>query len=377
MRMIKALIGNLFESSTQTLVNTVNCVGVMGKGVALEFKKRFPEMFADYVARCERKQVRLGEPYLYEDQASGVRVVNFPTKDHWRSPSRLSDIERGLDYFVAHYKQWGIESVAMPPLGCGNGGLDWAEVGPLIYRKLHALPIKVNVYAPYGTPKHELTEEFLSAPAQMSLSGEGRKAEKLNPNWIVLVEVLRELQAQPYANPVGRTIFQKICYIVTEMGVPTGFQFGRSSYGPFSDEVKLALHDFANRNWLHEERLGRMIALRVSEQYEKDRGKFSEQIEHYQKKIAKAADLFSRIKNTEQAEEVLTVLFASRQLKQTLASEQVAEQHLYDYILDWKKSWNTEAKKLAVASAIRNLVLLGWMRAQISESMIEAPEFAA
>ena len=372
MRMIKALIGNLFESSTQTLVNTVNCVGVMGKGVALEFKKRFPEMFADYVARCERKQIRLGEPYLYEDRASGVRVVNFPTKDHWRSPSRLSDIERGLDYFVAHYKQWGIESVAMPPLGCGNGGLDWAEVGPLIYRKLHALPIKVNVYAPYGTPKHELTEEFLSAPAQMSLSGKGRKAEKPNPNWIVLMEVLRELQRQPYANPVGRTIFQKICYVVTEMGVPTGFEFGRASYGPFSGDVKLALHDFANRNWLSEQQLGRMIALRVGEKYEKDRSKFTEQIERYQRKIMKAVDLFTRIKNTEQAEEVLTVLFASRQVKQARPNEEVAEQELYDYILEWKKSWQSDEKKHAVASAIRNLVLLGWMRIRISESMIEA-----
>jgi O-acetyl-ADP-ribose deacetylase (regulator of RNase III)/uncharacterized protein YwgA len=369
--MVKALIGNLFESDAQTLVNTVNCVGVMGKGVALEFKKRFPAMFADYVDRCERKRVRLGEPYLYEDQLSGMRVVNFPTKDHWRSPSRLSEIERGLDYFVKHYAQWGIKSVAMPPLGCGNGGLEWSEVGPLIYRKVRALPIEVEVYAPYGTPKHELTKEFLSAPVQMSLSDKGRKAEKLNPNWIVLMEVLRELQAQPYANAVGRTIFQKICYVVTEMGVETGFEFGRGSYGPFSEDVKLALHDFANRNWLREQPLGRMIALRVSEQYEKDRSKYSEQIQLYHKKIEKAVDLFSRIKSTEQAEEVMTVLYASRQLKQR-SRESIAEQQLYDYVLDWKKSWTSDAKKHALASAIRNLVLLGWMRAEISDSLSEA-----
>ena len=129
------------------------------------------------------------------------------------------------------------------------------------------------------------------------------------------MEMLRELEAQPYANPVGRTIFQKISYVVTEMGVPTGFQFGKGSYGPFSGEVKLALHDFANRNWLHEQQLGRMIALRVAPQYLKERGQYKDQINLYQKKIGKAVDLFSRIKGTEQAEEVMTVFFAARQLK--------------------------------------------------------------
>src|SRR5574340_779424 len=109
MGMFRALIGDLFASQAQTLVNTVNCVGVMGKGVALEFKKRWPAMFEDYQRRCALKQVRLGEPYLYRDQ-SGATIVNFPTKDHWRSPSRVADIESGLDYLVAHAEAWGIHS---------------------------------------------------------------------------------------------------------------------------------------------------------------------------------------------------------------------------------------------------------------------------
>lgn len=369
MTMFKALIGDMFESQAQTLVNTVNCVAVMGKGVAEQFKKRYPGMFEDYQRRCERGEVRLGEPYLYRDVA-GTQIVNFPTKGHWRASSRLVDIELGLDYFVAHAAEWGITSIAMPPLGCGNGGLQWDEVGPLIHSKLRRLPLDVELYAPYGTSKTQLTEAFLTAPSQMSLEGKGRQYAKMNPDWVVLMEVLRELQAQPYANPVGRTIFQKICYIVTEMGVPTGFSFGKGSYGPFSDDVKLALHDFANRNWLHEEPLGRMVTLRVDPQFAKDRAKFADQIQRHQKKIAKTVDLFSRIKNTEQAEEVMTVLYASRQLKQSSTSE-VAEQQIYDYILDWKKSWGSEEKKDAVASTIRNLVVLGWMRASISESMLE------
>lgn len=260
----------------------------------------------------------------------------------------------------------------MPPLGCGNGGLDWSEVGPLIYSKLHRLPIGVEVYAPYGTPKNELTLEFLGAPSQMSLEGKGRKADPLKPEWVVLMEVLRALEAQPYANPVGRTIFQKICYVVTEMGVPTGFQFDRGSYGPFAGDVKLALHDFANRNWLSEQQLGRMNAFRIAPQYEKDRNRYKELIERYGSKIGKAVDLFSRIKSTDQAEEVTTVLFASRKLKQARPSGEVTEQELFDYILDWKKSWRDEAKRQALASTIRNLVLLGWLRLGISELLTEA-----
>ena len=240
-----------------------------------------------------------------------------------------------------------------------------------MHRKLSHLDCEIEVYAPYGTPKHELTEDYLSSPSQMSLEGKGRRAEKLNPSWVLLIEVLRGLEEQPYANPVGRVIFQKICYVLTEMGVQTGFQFKKGSYGPFADEVKVALHEFANRNWLQEERLGKMIALRISPQYKLDRAKFSDLITQNEKKIAKTVDLFSRIKNTEQAEEVLTVLFASRELKKISSQGDLAEQQLYDYILGWKKAWKTEEKELALASAIRNLVLLGWMKLQLSDSLLE------
>jgi uncharacterized protein YwgA len=156
--------------------------------------------------------------------------------------------------------------------------------------------------------------DFLAAPAQLSLEGKGRRHEKMNPGWVTLIEVLKELEDQPYAPPVGRTIFQKICYVVTELGVPTGFEFGKGR-GPFSAHVKPALHDLANRNWLQEMPLGRMVALRVGEQFEKERSKHLADIEKHRKTIDKTVDLFSRIKDTEQAEEVLTVLYASRQVK--------------------------------------------------------------
>ena len=144
--MFKALIGDLFASQAETLVNTVNCVGIMGKGVALEFKKAYPAMYEDYLKRCERREVRLGEPYLYRD-SSGVMIVNFPTKNHWRAASRLADIEQGLDYLVAHAAEWGIRRAAFPPLGCGNGGLKWETVRPLVEKYLGAVSdLEVFVY---------------------------------------------------------------------------------------------------------------------------------------------------------------------------------------------------------------------------------------
>ena len=368
--MFRAHIGDLFESKAQTLVNTVNCVGIMGKGVAQQFKRRFPAMFEDYLRRVSRKEVRIGEPYPYRCSADLI-IVNFPTKNHWRSASRLTDIEVGLNYFVQHYKDWGVQSVAFPPLGCGNGGLHWEEVGPLMFRKLADLDMDVEVFAPYGTPRQQLSVDFLSKPYQLDLGGKGRSFEKFNPEWVVLMEVLRELEAQPYANPVGRTIFQKICYVITEMGVNTGFEFEKGSYGPFAVEVKDALHIFANRNWIQEERLGKMLALRISKQYEMERPKYSETIDRYERKIQKAVDLFSRIKNTDQAEEMLTILFASRQLKKANPKEEIAEQQLLEFILRWKKSWRTEAKHEALAGAIRHLVMLGWMRLKFSESLLD------
>ena len=136
--------GDIMNSTAQTIVNTVNCVGVMGKGVALAFKRQFPDMYQDYVGRCNRGEVKPGIPYLYIDK-SGTRIVNFPTKDHWRQKSSYVWIATGLAYLATHVKEWGITSLALPPLGCTNGGLDWLLVKPMIDQKLGGLGIPVTV----------------------------------------------------------------------------------------------------------------------------------------------------------------------------------------------------------------------------------------
>ena len=147
--MVEIVTGDLFTSDAQTLVNTVNCAGVMGKGLALAFKRRFPDMFGDYKDRCAHGQVRLGEPYLFR-RPTPPHILNFPTKDHWRSPSKLEDIVAGVRYLQRHYGEWGITSLAVPALGCGLGQLDWATVGPTLQRLFGELTIPVALYAPAG-----------------------------------------------------------------------------------------------------------------------------------------------------------------------------------------------------------------------------------
>ncbi len=143
--MILYIEGNLLQSPAQVLVNTVNTVGVMGKGIALEFKKLYPEMFKEYRKLCEFGKFKIGNLWLYK--SSYKWVLNFPTKQHWRSPSRVEFIETGLQKFVATYANMGINSIAFPALGCGNGQLDFdTQVKPLMERYLRNLPIDVFVY---------------------------------------------------------------------------------------------------------------------------------------------------------------------------------------------------------------------------------------
>lgn len=142
--MIIYVAGDLLKSNAQTLVNAVNTVGVMGKGVALTFKQAYPEMFTQYQALCAAKQFQVGSLWLYKSPDKWV--LNFPTKTHWRSPSKLEYIEAGLQKFREIYFQMSITSIAFPRLGCGAGGLDWeSQVRPLMERYLSALPIEITI----------------------------------------------------------------------------------------------------------------------------------------------------------------------------------------------------------------------------------------
>lgn len=141
--MIRIIDENVFDSKAECIINTVNCVGFMGKGLAFEFALRYPELEQKYIDQCKRHIVHTGILYFYE--VNGQKIINFPTKFHFKYPSKIEWIEQGLDYFVANYKRWNIKSVAFPLLGARNGGLNPREVIELMKRKLEKVDIEVFI----------------------------------------------------------------------------------------------------------------------------------------------------------------------------------------------------------------------------------------
>jgi O-acetyl-ADP-ribose deacetylase (regulator of RNase III) len=357
----RVLVSDLFNSDAQTFVNTVNCVGVMGKGVALEFKKRFPEMYDDYVARCARHQVHLGEPYLYR-QLFPPNILNFPTKDHWRSVSKLDDIVAGLEYLEAHYREWGITSLAVPPLGCGQGQLEWRVVGPTLYRYLNRLDIPVEMYAPLGTPPEELEASFLGQHVSIHENLDTEiEQPRINPAWIALVEIVARIGREYYHWPVGRTRFQKIAYFATALGLPTGLQFQRNSFGPFSSEVKAVLTKLVNNGLLHEDSSGQMLVLRAGSTYYDavHAPLYQSALAEWESQIDRVTDLLLRIP-TRDTELAATVHYTWASIAQE-TNQQISQAQVLDEVKRWKLRRRPPIDDAAITQAIWNLCALEWI----------------
>ena len=328
----------------------------MGKGIALEFKKRYPAMYEEYADLCNKQVLRPGYPYYYSDLAGGS-VINFPTKDHWRSPSKLSYIKDGLDWFRKNYVELGITSIAFPPLGCGNGGLSWDVVGPVMYEKLADLPIEIEIYAPYGTKLEQTTPQYLKEHVvEADRSVTGAASAKINRYWYFILYAIRKLNSDRYSLSVGRTIYQKVCFVLTRAGIQTGFHFVKGTYGPFSKEVKQSVTLLSNANLISEKQQGSMITTIVAPDFVFPARDFtSEDME----KAEHAIDLLSRIKSTDHAEMITTVLFSYDELSRK--NKKVKDMEVYQEVLNWKKKYQN-AREHEIARTIGNLSALGWMK---------------
>lgn len=233
--------GNLLDAQVDALVNTVNTVGVMGKGVALMFREQFPENYAEYAVACKDGAVRVGSMFVTERKGMfGPRwIINFPTKQHWRYPSKLEWIAAGLDDLKHVIAAKGIKSIALPPLGAGNGGLDWAEVRELIADKLRELPqTEVVVYEP-------------TAQYQNVAKREG--VEKLTPPRALIAELVRRYSIVGIECSLLEV--QKLGYFLERFsGVlrlgPLRFEFKPNKYGPFSDKLRHMLNSL-DGSYLH------------------------------------------------------------------------------------------------------------------------------
>lgn len=223
--MIELQEGDLLKVDAEALVNTVNCVGVMGKGIALQFKQAFPENFSAYEKACKEGEVRLGQMHVIPTGRllNPKYIINFPTKKHWRAKSRLGDIESGLESLVQVVEKLNIRSIALPPLGCGYGGLSWSEVEPLIRRKLEGVSaVKVLLFAPSGAPK----------PDEMRV---GTKRPRMTRGRALLIKLLDLYGEQGYRHSLLE--IQKLAYFLQEAGEPLKLKYEKYHYGPYAENL--------------------------------------------------------------------------------------------------------------------------------------------
>jgi O-acetyl-ADP-ribose deacetylase (regulator of RNase III)/uncharacterized protein YwgA len=360
---VDVVIGDLFESPAQTLVNTVNCVGVMGKGVALEFKKRFPDMFEDYARRCARGEVKLGQPYLYRTLLPPY-VLNFPTKDDWRAPARLEDIVAGLEYLEAHFRDWGITSLAVPPLGCGQGGLDWSVIGPTLYNHLQRLGVPVHLYAPYGTPHEELEPRHLQRTLESrSVSNDPASLPmpRMEPAWVALVAALHRVESDPHHWPIGKVSFQKLAYFATATGLPTGLSFTKGRFGPYAPGLTGVMNRLANNGLITHQRLGRMSAVRVGSTFGDAERTHRDALEQWSSEIERVADLFARFPKTRDAEVAASIHFVASSLEAE-DGRPPSEDEVLVRVLDWKRDKRPALHEDEIVQTMRILAMLGWLK---------------
>lgn len=223
--------GNLLDAPAEALVNTVNTVGVMGKGIALQFKNAFPENYKAYLNAVKEKKIQTGKVQVVHVQdVKGVKyVINFPTKAHWRYPSRISWIQTGLLDLREQILLYNIKSIAIPPLGCGNGGLDWDQVRPLIENSLKDLAVEVMIYEPSDAIHEALKKE------------DRPKAAHLTPVRAMLLQLL--YQYRSLGEFASEFAAEKLSYFLQRFGeTQMKLEFVKGTYGPYSGKVRHVLY---------------------------------------------------------------------------------------------------------------------------------------
>ncbi len=227
--MIEITRGNILKADADALVNTVNTVGHMGKGIALQFKKAFPANYDAYRKVCDAKELQPGNMFVYETNSmlNPKYIINFPTKRHWRGKSRMSDIEAGLKALVQEVRERGIQSIAIPPLGCGLGGLSWDEVKPRIENAFSELPeVTVLLFEPLGAP------EAKSMPIRT-------KRPHLTVARALFIKMMDQYSTLAYRMTLLE--IQKMAYFLQESGEKLRLNYEEGVYGPYAHNLNKVL----------------------------------------------------------------------------------------------------------------------------------------
>jgi O-acetyl-ADP-ribose deacetylase (regulator of RNase III) len=227
--MIVIARGNVVTMDTEAVVNTVNCVGHMGKGIALQFKKAYPDNYEAYRKACNAKEVQPGRMFVFEtgSMLNPKYIINFPTKRHWRENSRLGDIESGLKALVAEIRLRNIHSIAIPPLGCGLGGLNWKTVRPMIEKALNQVPnVQVFLFEPSGTPDAKAMPVHTKRP-------------KMTVSRALFIKLMQQYGELRYRLTLLE--IQKIAYCLQEAGQPLKLRYEAGLYGPYAHNLNKVL----------------------------------------------------------------------------------------------------------------------------------------
>lgn len=231
--MIEFQTGDILKADAEALVNTVNCVGIMGRGIALQFKTAFPENFKAYAAACTREEeVQPGRMFVFTTGylSNPNYIINFPTKRHWRGKSRLEDIDAGLRALVQEIQQRGIRTIAIPPLGSGLGGLDWRVVRPRVEAALRPLDqVRVMVFEPSGPQG----AQSVAKPA---------KAPTMTAGRAVLVGLMREY-LRGLLDPFVTLLEVHKMYFMQEAGEPLRLRYVQAPYGPYAENLRHVLRE--------------------------------------------------------------------------------------------------------------------------------------
>ncbi|NLE09175.1 MAG: macro domain-containing protein [Dehalococcoidales bacterium] len=221
--------GNVITADKEALVNTVNCVGIMGKGIALQFKQAYPDNTREYEKACKKGEVRPGRLFIYRTGRLGnpKYIINFPTKSHWKARSKIQDIELGLDALKKEIIERNIKSIAIPPLGCGNGGLDWQDVKPLIKKSLSDLnDVHIQIFEPEGSP------EAANMPVNT-------KEPKMTRARALLIKLMELYSIPEYK--LSLLEVQKLAYFLQVSGENLKLDFKKEKYGPYAENLNFVL----------------------------------------------------------------------------------------------------------------------------------------
>jgi len=346
--MIRFIKGNIFDSDAKTLVNTVNCVGIMGKGLAKEFKIRFPDMYQAYVNACRRGELRSGRLFVHRDLMK--TVLCFPTKDNWKGPSKYEFIDAGLKAIAENYEKWDLESLALPPLGTGLGGLDWKRVKELMIKFLGHLPMDIEVYEPTGDPSVRVApkrQRRINGRVKLTLTlayiGELiRLARKLLPKHVVL----------------GRLLIQKLAFFAQVSGVPMKLKFSGYQYGPFDYNLKHVIDRLEGLYIRDESTTWKRSNIHMLDEREwVERVKpYAKELEDGHGKFLAAIDLISEHNTLEETELFSTVLFAW--CANVASGNLGTEEEVIHFIEEWKPNKFAADR---IRESLKRLEKIGWL----------------